>query len=139
MSASSMDAAATIGGQAVRPGPPLGVEASAAALADAQLAAYVAGDLSAFCACYADDVRVLDADGQVQLDGIEAFGARYAALFSSGGYGATVHGRMFLPEHCVDLEQWWRIDPETGARIEGTVLVRYTVRDGRIRVVEFLR
>jgi hypothetical protein len=41
--------------------------------------------------------------------------------------------------HCVDLEHWWREDPETGARIEGTVLVRYSSRDGRIGVVQLLR
>ena len=50
-------------------------------------------------------------------------------------HGATVFGRLFVGGHCVDLEHWWREDPETCARIEGTELVRYSLRDGRIGVV----
>ncbi len=118
---------------------PTGPAESPARMAEAQLEAYNQGDLDAFCACYHPEVRVLAADGSVELDGIAAFRGRYAPLFSRGGYGATVFGRLFVGGHCVDLEHWWREDPETGARIEGTVLVRYSLRDGRIGVVQFLR
>ncbi|MBL8617782.1 MAG: nuclear transport factor 2 family protein [Deltaproteobacteria bacterium] len=118
------------------PAPP---RMSAAALAEAQLAAYLVGDLDGFCACYADDVRVIGESGEVELEGMERFRARYASLFARGGYGATVNGRLFLAEHCVDLEHWWRVDPETGARFEGTALIRYSVVDGKIAVVQFLR
>ena len=43
-----------------------------------------------------------------------------------------------LNTHCVDDELWWRIDPESGERSEGRVLVRYHERDGLIGTVQFL-
>jgi hypothetical protein len=107
-------------------------------LAAAQLVAYNAKDLDAFCACYADDVRVLDAEGTVTLQGSEPFRARYAELF--GGWDevrATVSERLVLEPHTIDFEAWWRSRP--GERQGGQVLVRYTARDGRIALVEFLR
>jgi len=109
-----------------------------AELAAAQLVAYNAKDLDAFCACYADDVRVLDAEGTVTLQGSEPFRARYAELF--GGWDevrATVSERLVLEPHTIDFEAWWRSRP--GERQGGQVLVRYTARDGRIALVEFLR
>jgi hypothetical protein len=45
-----------------------------------------------------------------------------------------VHG-----PHAVDLERWWRIDPDRGERSEGEILVRYTQRDDLIGTVQFLR
>lgn len=107
-------------------------------LASAQLAAYNARDLDAFCACYSDDVRVLDAEGRVTLEGLAAFRERYAGLF--GGWdaiGATVSARLVLEPHAVDDETWWRSRP--GEHHEGRVLVRYTAHAGRIAIVEFLR
>jgi hypothetical protein len=111
---------------------------SCADLAAAQLAAYNAKDLDAFCACYAEDVRVLDADGHPTLEGLTAFRERYAGLF--GGWeviGAIVSERLILEPHVVDAEAWWRSRP--GERQEGRVLVRYTARAGRLALVEFLR
>jgi len=34
---------------------------------------------------------------------------------------------------------WWRVDPNTGERSGGTVLVRYEERAGLIGIVQFLR
>jgi hypothetical protein len=48
-----------------------------------------------------------------------------------------VDERLVLAPHCVDRERWWRTDPATGAVLGGEVLVRYTVRDGRIAVAQF--
>jgi hypothetical protein len=111
---------------------------SCADLATAQLAAYNAKDLDAFCDCYAEDVRVLDADGRPTLEGLAAFRERYAGLFAGWeAIGATVSTRLLLEPHVVDDEAWWRSRP--GEHQAGRVLVRYTARAGRIAIVEFLR
>lgn len=107
-------------------------------LAVNQLAAYNAADLDAFCACYSDDVRVLDADGAVSVQGAEAFRERYRPMFERGNFGASVDQRMHLGAHCVDSEAYWRVGPD-GERTEGRVLVRYFEEDGAIAVVQFLR
>ncbi|QEG24096.1 nuclear transport factor 2 family protein [Mariniblastus fucicola] len=102
-------------------------------LAIKQLDAYNRADLDGFCACYHADVRVFDGEEE-KPPGIEAFRARYAKMFSKGGFGASVPTRVSLGKHCVDLEHWWR---ESGKR--GEVLVRYTEKDGLIGTVQFLR
>jgi hypothetical protein len=104
-----------------------------AELAAAQLVAYNAADIDAFCACYHDEVVVLDGEVE-QLRGLEAFRERYVALFATTGFGARVPQRLAAGPHCVDLEVYWRADG-----VEREVLVRYTERDGRIGLVQFLR
>jgi hypothetical protein len=110
----------------------------AAELAARQLAAYNAADLDAFCACYHPEVEVWN-DREPGFQGIEAFRDRYRDLFARWEFGATVSERVSLGDHAIDLEHWWRVNPETCERTEGDLLVRYTVRDGRIGVVQFLR
>jgi len=107
-------------------------------LATDQLAAYNAADLDGFCACYSEDVVVLDADGTISLQGGEPFRERYRPMFERGNFGASVDERLHLGAHCVDSEAYWRIGPD-GDRTEGRVLVRYEARDGKIAVVQFLR
>jgi hypothetical protein len=114
------------------------VEDSTTDLAARQLAAYNRADLDAFCACYHPAVTVLDADGAVSISGIAMFRERYAGKFAAGGFGATVSERLVLERHCVDLEHCWWLDAD-GARQDASVLVRYTVADGLIAVVQFLR
>jgi hypothetical protein len=106
-------------------------------LATAQLAAYNAGDLSTFVACYHPDVVVWE-DGEKTVEGRDKFRARYEDLFSGSGFGASVPGRLTEGRHCVDLEVWWRVHPDTLERTEGRILVRYTERDGLIATVQFL-
>jgi len=107
-------------------------------LATMQLEAYNASDLGAFVACYHEDVLVL-ADDEESLRGRVDFKERYRSLFEGAwDFGATVPQRLTAGAHCVDYETWWRIDPETGERSEGVVLVRYSERDGLIGVVQFL-
>lgn len=114
--------------------------ADVSGLAAAQLEAYNAGDVEAFCACYADDVVVLDEAGTEALRGIEAFRARYGALFATfRDVRAEILARVAMGRHCVDHERWSRVHRETGERMTGEILVRYTVRDGRIAIVQFLR
>lgn len=105
-------------------------------LAQRQLTAYNAGDLNAFVACYHEDIVVLN-DDEDSLRGRDAFRERYAPLFTDCKFGAEVPQRFGVGDHCVDYETWWRIDPTTGERTEGSVLVRYSARDGLIGVVQF--
>ena len=107
-------------------------------LAARQLAAYNASDLDAFCACYHPEVIVLDAEEQV-VAGIDDFRERYRGLFEGFQFGAEVPKRLDAGAHCVDYETWWRIDPQTGERSEGVVLVRYTLKDDMIGWVQFFR
>ena len=110
------------------------------ALSAAQLRAYNATDLEAFCACYHTEVCVLGEDGAPRLSGMEAFRASYRKMFAENeGVGAEVDTRLTLGPHTVERERWWRTNRATGLRSEGVVLVRYTAVDGRIRWVEFLR
>ena len=107
-------------------------------LAARQLAAYNASDLNAFCACYHPEVVVLDAEEQI-AQGIADFRERYRGLFEGFQFGAEVTKRLDAGNHCVDYETWWRIDPQTGTRSAGVVLVRYTLRDDTIGWVQFFR
>ena len=107
-------------------------------LAIRQLAAYNAADLEAFIACYHPQVRVMTGDDLV-CQGREAFRERYRKLFGRFEFGGEVPDRLSNGDHCVDLERYWRIDPETQERTEGTLLVEYSVRDGLIGTVRFLR
>lgn len=109
-----------------------------ATLAARQLEAYNASDLDAFCACYHDEVEVWH-DRELAFAGIADFRERYRDLFERWDFGASVSERLAVGDHAVDLEHWWRTNPDTGARTEGDLLVRYTWRDGRIGVVQFLR
>ena len=109
-----------------------------ATLASRQLDAYNESDLDAFVGCYHPAVRVFEGEALV-CEGTNAFRARYARLFTDFEFGARVDERLDVGPHCVDLEHWWRIDPETGARSEGAILVCYEAVEGRIGVVRFLR
>ena len=107
-------------------------------LASHQLEAYNLADLDAFVACYHPEVRVFD-HNELVAEGRTAFRSRYQALFQRGGFGATVPQRIAHGDHCVDLENWWRIDPETNHRSEGTVMVHYVCLEELIGEVRFLR
>ena len=107
-------------------------------LAIRQLEAYNASDLDAFCDCYHDEVEVWN--DRIPADsGIGPFRDRYQDMFARWSFGGEVTSRLVAGDHAVDLEHWWRVDPDTGERSEGILLVRYTLRDDRIGVVQFLR
>lgn len=113
---------------------------SAGDLARRQLEAYNRADVDAFCACYAPDVRVLDAEGSVIFEGAGEFRRRYAELFSRHeDVRAELIGRLACGAHAVDHERWSRRDRATGEISSGELLARYTERDGLIAVVQFLR
>jgi hypothetical protein len=106
-------------------------------LAARQLAAYNAHDLDAFVDCYHEQVVVLD-DQEVIAEGIEAFRERYTDLFTRWEFGATVSTRVQHADHCIDLEDYWRVDPTSGERTEGRVMVHYVLRDAKLGRVVFL-
>jgi hypothetical protein len=108
------------------------------ALAIRQLEAYNASDLEAFVACYHPEVVVMEGEDEV-CRGREAFRDRYRTMFEAWEFGGTVPERLHLAGHCIDFEHYWRIDPETGERTEGQIMVHYHERDGLIGQVRFLR
>ena len=107
-------------------------------LARRQLVAYNASDLEAFVACYHPEVAVTEG-GEVVCEGRDAMRERYRRLFETFEFGGEVPQRLDVGDHCVDLEHWWRVDPETGERSEGSILVHYTLRDDLIGAVRFIR
>ena len=112
--------------------------ASIEELAKRQLAAYNEADLQAFAACYHPEVVVYN-DHEESYRGCDELRARYRPMFEGWEFGATVSQRMSLGGHCIDFEHWWRVNPETGERTEGDLMVRYTEREGLIGWVQFLR
>lgn len=116
------------------------MEALVARLAAAQLEAYNRRDIEAFCDCYHEEVRVLDENGEATMEGLTTFRERYGALFEGvTELHAEVDQRLVLGRHCIDHERWSRVLKDSGERSEGVVLVRYTERDGKLAIVEFLR
>ena len=112
----------------------------ASELSDRQLAAYNAADLEAFCACYHQHVRVLDEDGNATCEGMEAFRARYAALFGScSEVRAAIQQRIALGRSVVELEVYQRRPHDSGLLEEGEVIVRYTERGGLIATAQFIK
>jgi len=106
-------------------------------LAGQQLEAYNKHDLEAFVNCYHEEVIVLNSDGKVTVQGRDAFREKYEGMFSRGNFGATVETRVTHGAHCVDLENWHRV--RKGKEVQGTVLVRYSLRDDLIGTVQFLK
>lgn len=108
-------------------------------LSEEQLVAYNNRDIDAFCACYHEEVKVLDEEGKVTMDGMETFRQRYASLFENFETEAWITERLLLPPHIVEKERYVRKNLETGEETTGDIIVRYTERDGKIALVAFLR
>jgi hypothetical protein len=101
---------------------------------EAQLAAYNAQDLDAFCACYQDDVRVEDGHGAVLYAGIATLRQKYAALFARHPENrAAVVQRMRIGPWVIDEEQ---VTGRGGHDLRAVAI--YLVKDGRIASVRFL-
>ncbi|MGP1276446.1 MAG: nuclear transport factor 2 family protein [Caulobacterales bacterium] len=108
-----------------------------AMLAEAQLAAYNARDLDAFAACFSDDVEVYDFPGALSLKGREAFRVRYVERFKSEGLHAIAVHRAVIGARVIDHERVWLEGEAKSAPID--LVVIYTVRDGLIARVDFIR
>jgi imidazolonepropionase-like amidohydrolase len=103
------------------------------ALVQRQLNAYNLADLEAFCATYADDVKIIGLDGKVQIDGIAAFRSEYKPFFEKfPKVHCEVARRMVLGTFVIDEER------VTGVGKEHHAAAIYEVRDGRIATVRFI-
>ena len=105
-------------------------------LVQAQLEAYNAQDLDAYCAFFAEDVVVSDLNGAVSVRGREAYRAKYNGVFKQ------------FPENKVELLNRIAvgstvIDHEKVVRSPGgdsfEVIAIYTLADGKIARVDFAK
>ena len=109
---------------------------SVAAIAQAQLDAYNAQDLDAYCDYFTDDVVVADLNGEPNLNGIEAYRARYAGAFAQFPHNrADLLGRMVIGDTVIDHERVSR-GPE-GPVFE--VAAIYTFAGDKIARVDFVK
>lgn len=106
-------------------------------LAQAQLDAYNARDIDAFCKVYADDVVFYDlVSGAETCSGIDAVRERYGAMFERSPllHCSLVH-RMVCGPMVIDEEH------VSGLREDGIVhaIATYETSDGRISRAWFIR
>ena len=101
----------------------------------AQLEAYNAQDLDAFCACFARDCVISDLNGTVTQEGAGQIRERYEAMFAQYPENkAHIVSRMNVGNVVIDHE---RVDRSPELRLEAIAI--YTVRDGLISRVDFVR
>lgn len=109
---------------------------SLADIAQAQLDAYNAQDLEAYCGFFTDGVVVADLNGAVTGQGIEAYRARYGGAFAQFPQNrAELLGRMVVGNTVIDHERVIR-GPE-GPVFE--VAAIYTFEGDRIARVDFVK
>jgi hypothetical protein len=105
-------------------------------VAQAQLDAYNAQDLAAFCSYFSDDVRVADLNGAVTLEGLGAYRARYGRLFAEfPANKVTLLGRIAVGNVVIDHERVHR--SPTAEPFE--VAAIYTFAGGKIARVDFVK
>ena len=101
----------------------------------AQLDAYNAQDLDRFCALFAEDCVIADLNGAVTQTGLPAVRERYARLFAHYPQNrARVVNRIAVGDVVVDHEDITRSPDE-----RFTAAAIYTIRNGRIARVDFVR
>jgi hypothetical protein len=103
-------------------------------LAQAQLDAYNARDITAFAECYHPNVEVYDLGGDLRYQGRDTLVENYGPMFESRtGLHAELVGRLSAGDTVVDQER------VVGLRDDGVVhaLAIYRVADGLIRWVWF--
>jgi hypothetical protein len=109
---------------------------SLADLAQAQLDAYNALDLDAYCACFAEDVKVADLNGAVTVDGIAAYRAKYAQTFKTFPKNrADLLARIVLHNTVIDHE---RVDRGDGSPTFEVAAI-YTFAGDKIARVDFAK
>ncbi len=109
---------------------------SIADIAQAQLDAYNAQDLDAYCGFFTDDIVVADLNGAVTGEGIDAYRTRYAGAFAQFPQNkAELLSRMVVGNTVIDHEKVIR-GPE-GPEFE--VAAIYTFRGDQIARVDFVK
>lgn len=96
-----------------------------------QIESYNSRNLEAFCAWYADDIRISDlGTGEVLVDGMDALRQRYTARFANPDLHANILNRIAIGPYVTDHE-------EVKGITEGLscVVVSYLVQDGLIQRV----
>lgn len=108
---------------------------AAASVVQAQLDAYNAQDINAFCDCFADDCVIAALNGETAAHGKTAVRARYEKLFGEfPNNRAHLVNRIAVGDVVVDHED---IERAPGNRIELAMI--YTVKNGRIARAEVVR
>lgn len=99
---------------------------------DAQIDAYFARDLERFVACYAPDVVITNAAGQVMAEGHDAMRQMYGELFeSSPQLAGRIANRIVVGNFVADHEEIEGINlPGFPASIRGIAV--YKVTDAKI-------
>jgi hypothetical protein len=105
-------------------------------LVQAQLDAYNAQDLDAYCAFYADDVVVADLNGVVTTRGLDAYRARYTKAFADFPENkAELINRIVLGQTIIDHE---RVIRRPGGETFDVAAI-YSFADGKIARVDFAK
>ena len=103
---------------------------------DGQFEAYNSQNLSAFCACYADNAVLADFNGAITADGIDAIRARHEKLFSDFPQNkAELLARVVIGSRVIDHERVARTPG--GDTFE--VAAIYTISDAKIVRVDFVK
>jgi len=106
-------------------------------ITQAQLDAYNAQDLDAYCAFFTDDVVVANVGGDATSRGIEAYRARYAEAFAKfPNNRADLLNRIVLGDVVIDHE---RVDRGDGTTAPFEVAAIYTFEGDRIARVDFAK
>ena len=109
---------------------------SPADIAQAQLDAYNVQDLDAHCAFFADDVTVADLNGDVTIQGIAAYRAKYVQVFADFPQNrARLVNRICVGQTVIDHEDVSR-GPD-GPNFQ--VIAIYTLAGGKIARVDFVK
>jgi hypothetical protein len=105
-------------------------------VAQAQLDAYNAQDLDAFCQFYADDVVVADLNGAVTQEGLAGLRERYARMFVQHPQNrAELVNRIAVGNVVADHEHVVR--GPGGETFD--IMAIYTIRGGKIARVDFAK
>ena len=105
-------------------------------IAQAQLDAYNAQDLDAYCGFFTDDVIVADLNGVITTQGGPAYRDRYAAAFAQFPQNkAELLSRMVVGDTVIDHERVVR--GPNGPEFE--VAAIYTFKGGKIARVDFVK
>ena len=106
-------------------------------IAQAQLDAYNAQDLDAYCSYFTEDVVVADVGGEVSLNGNAAYRERYAGAFVKFPKNrADLLARIVLGATVIDHE---RVDRGDGTTPVFEVAAIYTFRGEKIARVDFAK
>jgi hypothetical protein len=105
-------------------------------LVQAQLEAYNAQDLDAYCAFFAKDVVVADLNGAVTTQGLDAYRTKYDGVFKQFPQNKVeLLGRVAVGSTVIDHEKVIR--SPGGDTFE--VIAIYTLADGKIARVDFAK